>query len=97
MRKHFNMLTANCRVKGMLYHNDPGSQEGVSWAYSDQKRTISKTMMSKGKATSGVLPRCKVSVRGQRNQGRGRGKERGRRVGERKTEGRNMQRVPCFC
>lgn len=74
MRKYFNMLTVKCRVKGMLFHNDPGSQEGISWVYSDQKRTISKSMMSKGKATSGVLPRCKVSVRGQRNQGRGRGK-----------------------
>ena len=34
---------------------------------------------------------------GRKRKGRGRGKERGRRVGERKTEGRNMQRIPCFC
>lgn len=76
MRKYFNMLMVRCRVKGMLFHNDPGSQESVSWVYSDQKKTISKTMMSRGKAISGVLPRCKVSARGQRNQGRRRGKGR---------------------
>lgn len=64
MRKCFNMLMVRRRVKGMLFRNYPGSQEGISWVYSDQKRTISKTMMSRGKATSGVLPRCKVSARG---------------------------------
>lgn len=53
-RKCFETLMAKGEDKVMLFHNDPGSQGGISYSVTKREPLLRPCMMSRDKATSGT-------------------------------------------